>query len=62
MVLSAQLEALNAEANEARRHETEEDWLRDQASRAEALRESRRADPTLRRRWSRTGSVRPKRD
>jgi hypothetical protein len=45
MVLSTQLVALNAEANEAKRHETEEDWLRDQASRAEDLRESRRADP-----------------
>lgn len=43
--LSTRLVALNAEANEAKRRETEEDWLRDQASRAQELRESRRADP-----------------
>lgn len=43
--LSAQLVALNAEANEAKRRETEQDWLRAQSSRAEELRESRRADP-----------------
>ncbi|KVX34775.1 hypothetical protein WT32_18385 [Burkholderia anthina] len=43
--LSAALAALNAEATEAKRRATEQDWLRDQASRAEALRESRRANP-----------------
>ncbi|CAJ4224554.1 putative twin-arginine translocation pathway signal protein [Burkholderia pseudomallei] len=43
--LSAQLAALNAEANEMQRRVAEHDWLRDQASRAEALRESRRSDP-----------------
>lgn len=43
--LSAQLAALNAEATEMQRRVTEHDWLRDQASRAEALRESRRSDP-----------------
>jgi hypothetical protein len=45
--LSAQLAALNAEATEAKRRATEQDWLRDQASRAEELRESRRADPVV---------------
>lgn len=43
--LSAALAALSAEATEAKRRATEQDWLRDQASRAEALRESRRANP-----------------
>ncbi|KGS49955.1 hypothetical protein X961_2978 [Burkholderia pseudomallei MSHR5613] len=43
--LSAELAALDAEATEAKRRATEQDWLRDQASRAEALRESRRANP-----------------
>ncbi|WP_158934120.1 hypothetical protein [Burkholderia sp. S171] len=43
--LSAQLVALHAEANEAKHHEAGRDWLRDQASRAEEMRESRRADP-----------------
>ncbi|CAB3778258.1 hypothetical protein [Pararobbsia alpina] len=36
---------MNAEANEAKRRETKQDWLRAQASRAEELRESRRANP-----------------
>jgi hypothetical protein len=43
--LSAQLVALNAEASEAKRFETEQDWLRDQAAKAEAMRDSRRANP-----------------
>jgi hypothetical protein len=43
--VSAQLVALNAEANEVKRFEAEQDRLRDEASRAEELRESRRADP-----------------
>ncbi|WP_395061132.1 hypothetical protein [Paraburkholderia silvatlantica] len=43
--LSAELAALNAEAIEVKRRATEQDWFRDQASRAQALRESRRADP-----------------
>jgi hypothetical protein len=43
--LSAQLAALDVEANEAKRRATEQDWVRDQAGRAEELRESRRADP-----------------
>ena len=43
--LSVQPVALHAEANEAKRHEAGRDWLRAQASRAEELRESRRADP-----------------
>ncbi|RBB36982.1 hypothetical protein DPV79_23570 [Burkholderia reimsis] len=43
--LSARLAVLNAEAIEAKRRATERDWLRDQASRAEELRESRRAEP-----------------
>jgi hypothetical protein len=45
VALSAQLAALNAEANDAKRFEAEQDRLRDQAARAEELRESRRADP-----------------
>lgn len=43
--LSAQLVVLNAEANEAKRLAAEQDWRRDQVSRAQALRESRRAEP-----------------
>ncbi|WP_176114835.1 hypothetical protein [Burkholderia cepacia] len=43
--LSALLAVLNAEAHEAKRRETEQDWRRDQVSRAQALRESRRAEP-----------------
>lgn len=43
--LSGRLAALNAEANEVKRRASEQDWLREQASRAAALRESRRADP-----------------
>ncbi|MGB8416984.1 hypothetical protein [Paraburkholderia sp.] len=43
--LSAQLTSLNAEADEARRRATEQDWLRDQAGRAQEFRESRRPDP-----------------
>ncbi|MCZ2903223.1 hypothetical protein [Burkholderia thailandensis] len=43
--LSTQLAVFNAEATEAKRHATERDWLRDQTRRAEALRESRRAEP-----------------
>jgi hypothetical protein len=43
--LSAQLAALTTEADEARRRETEEDRLHAQFDRAQALRESRRADP-----------------
>lgn len=45
MELSAQLAVLNAEADEAKRRATEQDWRRDQVSRAQALRESRRAEP-----------------
>ncbi|GAB6847475.1 hypothetical protein [Paraburkholderia kururiensis] len=45
--LSAELATLNAEATEAKRRATEQDWLRDQASRAEVLRESRRAQPGI---------------
>ncbi|EEF22700.1 conserved hypothetical protein, partial [Ricinus communis] len=44
-VLAAQLTALDVEANEAKRRETEQDRLRAQASRAEESRESHRADP-----------------
>ncbi|HDR9181075.1 TPA: hypothetical protein QDB06_001614 [Burkholderia vietnamiensis] len=43
--LSAQLAVLNAEADEAKRRATEQDLRRDQVSRAQALRESRRAEP-----------------
>ncbi|WP_441459787.1 hypothetical protein [Burkholderia thailandensis] len=43
--LSAQLAVLNAEANEAKRRAAEQDWRRDQISRAQALHESRRAEP-----------------
>lgn len=43
--LSAQLAVLNAEADEAKRRATEQDWRRDQVSRAQQLRESRRAEP-----------------
>lgn len=43
--LSAQLAALDAEAVEAKRHEAEEDRLVARVERAEALRESLRADP-----------------
>lgn len=45
--LSAELATLNAEATEAKRRATEQDWMRDQASRAEVLRESRRAEPGI---------------
>ncbi|EEF25923.1 conserved hypothetical protein, partial [Ricinus communis] len=45
VMLTAQLAALDAEANEAKRRETEHDRLRAQASRAEESRESHRADP-----------------
>ncbi|WP_009909966.1 hypothetical protein [Burkholderia thailandensis] len=37
--LSAQLAVLDAEANEAKRLAAEQDWRRDQVSRAQALRE-----------------------
>ncbi len=43
--LSAQLAALNAVATEAKRRATEQERPRDQANRAEELRESRRANP-----------------
>ncbi|ABK06940.1 MULTISPECIES: hypothetical protein [Burkholderia cepacia complex] len=43
--LSAQLAVLNAEADEAKRRATEQDWRRDQVSRAQELSESRRAEP-----------------
>ncbi|OMT35726.1 hypothetical protein [Burkholderia pseudomallei] len=43
--LSAQLAVLNAEADEAKRRATEQEWRRDEISRAQALRESRRAAP-----------------
>ncbi|RBB37537.1 hypothetical protein DPV79_21310 [Burkholderia reimsis] len=43
--LSAQLALLDAEANEAKRSAAEQDWRRDQVSRAQELRESRRAEP-----------------
>jgi len=58
--LSAQLAALNAEANEMKHRVTEQDWLRDQASRAEALRESHRSDPatSLASLWLRTTEAR----
>jgi len=46
MELSARLAVLNAEATEAKRRATERDWLREQASRAEELRESRHAEPS----------------
>ncbi|RQU27461.1 hypothetical protein DF147_35215 [Burkholderia cenocepacia] len=45
VALSAQLAVLDAEANEAKRRAAEQDWRRDQVSRAHALRESRRAEP-----------------
>lgn len=44
-MLAARFDALNTEASEAKRRETEEDRLRLQISRAQELRESRRADP-----------------
>jgi hypothetical protein len=43
--LSAQLGALNAEFDEAKRRATQEEWNRDQNSHAEQLRESHRSDP-----------------
>ncbi len=43
--LSAQLATLNAEAREAKSRATEHEWIRDQDGRAQALLESRRADP-----------------
>ncbi|MCQ4563106.1 hypothetical protein NOX31_30205, partial [Burkholderia contaminans] len=43
--LSAQLAVLNAEADEAKRRAAEQDWRRDQVSRAQELSESRRAEP-----------------
>ncbi|WP_250478873.1 MULTISPECIES: hypothetical protein [unclassified Caballeronia] len=43
--LAAQLVALNVEADEAKRRDTERDRLREQASRVDELRVSRRADP-----------------
>lgn len=43
--LSAQLAVLNAEADEAKRRATEQDWRRDQVSRAQELSDSRRAEP-----------------
>lgn len=43
--LSAQLALLNAEADEAKRRATEQDWRRDQVNRARELSESRRAEP-----------------
>ncbi|CAJ8193586.1 putative twin-arginine translocation pathway signal protein [Burkholderia pseudomallei] len=44
MELSAQLAVLDAEANATKRLAAEQDWRRDQVSRAQALRESRRAE------------------
>ncbi|MDR8027962.1 hypothetical protein KPA93_32575 [Burkholderia cenocepacia] len=43
--LSAQLAVLNAEADVAKRLAAEQDWRRDQVSRAQELRESRRVEP-----------------
>ncbi|WP_155636907.1 hypothetical protein [Burkholderia gladioli] len=43
--LSAQLAVLNAEADEAKRQATEQEWRRDQINRAQELRERRRAEP-----------------
>ncbi|WCM19793.1 hypothetical protein NDK50_20660 [Paraburkholderia bryophila] len=43
--LSAQLTVLNAEADDAKRRATEQDWRRDQVSRVQELSESRRAEP-----------------